>query len=60
MQNRPTTANVLTAEQWQQLEADHTFKRVVELELEPVRGNFDVAHLNQISLQDAACRIGLF
>jgi cell filamentation protein len=49
MQNRPTTANALTAEQRQQLEADHTFKRVVELELEPVRGNFDVAHLKEVN-----------
>ena len=49
MQNKPTAANALTAEQRQQLEADHTFKRVVELELEPVHGNFDAAHLKEVN-----------
>lgn len=49
MQNKPTAANALTAEQRQQLEADYTFKRVVELELEPVRGNFDAAHLKGVN-----------
>ena len=49
MQNKPTAANALTAEQRQQLEADYTFKRVVELELDPVRGNFDAAHLKEVN-----------
>lgn len=49
MPNKPTAANALTAEQRQQLEADYTFKRVVELELDPVRGNFDAAHLKEIN-----------
>jgi cell filamentation protein len=49
MQNKPTIANVLTTEQRQQLEADYTFERVVELELDPVRGNFDVAHLKEVN-----------
>nr|WP_312379724.1 Fic family protein [Delftia acidovorans] len=40
----PASANTLTAAQRRQLEADHTFKRLVELELEPVRGSFDAAH----------------
>ena len=40
---------MLTAEQRQQLEADFTFKRVVELELKPVRGNFDAAHLKEVN-----------
>lgn len=39
----------LTDEQRQQLESDSTFKRIVELELEPVRGNFDSAHLKEIN-----------
>jgi cell filamentation protein len=49
MQNKPTATNVLTTEQRQQLEADYTFKRVVELELDPVRGNFDAAHLKEVN-----------
>jgi cell filamentation protein len=49
MPNKPTAANALTADQGQQLEADYTFKRVVELELDPVRGNFDAAHLKEIN-----------
>ncbi|MDR2881647.1 MAG: Fic family protein [Azoarcus sp.] len=49
MQNKPSAANALTAEQRQQLEADCTFKRVVELELDPVRGNFDAAHLKEVN-----------
>jgi cell filamentation protein len=36
MQNKPTTANALTGDQRQQLEADFTFKLLVELELVPV------------------------
>jgi cell filamentation protein len=31
------------------LEADFTFNRIVELELDPVRGNFDAAHLCEIN-----------
>lgn len=34
--------------QHQQFEADHTFKRLVELELQPVRGHFDTAHLKEV------------
>ncbi|NHB88371.1 hypothetical protein ACSLVK_16940 [Photorhabdus tasmaniensis] len=49
MQNKPTAANALTAELRQRLEADYTFKRVVELELDPVRGNFDAAHLKEVN-----------
>lgn len=41
MQNKPTAANALTAEQRQQLEADYTFKRVVELELDVATHNDD-------------------
>jgi len=44
----PASASTLTAAQRQQLEADHTFKRLVELELEPVRGSFDAAHLKAV------------
>ena len=39
----------MTPDQREQIEADYTFKRVVELELDPVRGNFDVAHLKEIN-----------
>lgn len=39
----------MTPEERGQLEASHTFKRVVELELDPVRGNFDAARLNEIN-----------
>lgn len=31
-----------------QAEANFTFRRIVELELDPVRGNFDAAHLSEI------------
>jgi len=48
MPNTLTAANALTAELRRQLEADYTFKRVVELELNPVRGNFDAAHLKEV------------
>jgi cell filamentation protein len=49
MQNKPTATDALTAEQRQQLEANYTFKRIVELELDPVRGNFDAAHLKEVN-----------
>lgn len=49
MQNKLTTGNALTADQRQQLEADFTFKRLVELELVPVRGNFDSWHLKEVN-----------
>lgn len=39
----------MTPDQREQLEADYTFKRVVELELEAVRGNFNAAHLKEIN-----------
>ncbi len=31
------------------LEGQHTFRRIVELEAHPVRGNFDAAHLREIN-----------
>jgi len=40
---------ILTDEQRQQLEADFTFKRGVELEFDPVRGKFDAAHLREVN-----------
>ena len=49
MQNKPKAANALTAEQRHQLEANYTFSRVVELELDPVRGNFDAVHLKEVN-----------
>ncbi|WP_281661183.1 Fic family protein [Microvirgula aerodenitrificans] len=39
----------MTPEQRQTLEADYTFKRVAELELYPVRGQFDAAHLKEVN-----------
>jgi cell filamentation protein len=45
MQSKITTNN----QRRQQLEADLTFKRIVQLELEPVHGNFDVAHLKEVN-----------
>lgn len=36
-------------EQRDQFEADCTFRRLVELELDPVRGDFDAAHLKEIN-----------
>jgi cell filamentation protein len=39
----------MTPDQRDQLEADHTFRRVVELELDPVRGHFDAAHLKEVN-----------
>ena len=39
----------LTVEEQQKLEAGHTFRRIVELHLDPVRGKFDAAHLKEIN-----------
>ena len=47
--SKQTTLNPLKAEQRQQLEADYTFKRIVELELNQVRGSFDAAHLKEVN-----------
>jgi len=49
MQRASTATDTLTAEQRQRLEADLTFRRVVDLELDPVRGNFDAAHLKEVN-----------
>lgn len=38
-----------TPAQRQLLEARHTWQRLVELRVEPVRGNFDAAHLKEIN-----------
>lgn len=39
----------LTSSQRQLLEARHTWQRLVELRVEPVRGGFDAAHLKEIN-----------
>lgn len=39
----------LTADQKQQLEAKYTYRRILELSLDPVQGNFDAAHLREIN-----------
>lgn len=39
----------LSDEQKQQLEAKYTYRRVLELSLSPVQGNFDAAHLREIN-----------
>jgi cell filamentation protein len=49
MQNQPTAGKSLTTEQRNQLEADYTYQRLYELSLEPVRGNFDAAHLKEVN-----------
>jgi cell filamentation protein len=49
MQNPPVAGKGMTPDQREQIEADYTFKRVVELELDPVRGSFDAAHLKEIN-----------
>jgi len=49
MQTTPATGKLLTPEQRAQLEADYTYKRLYELTLDPVRGNFDAAHLKEIN-----------
>ncbi|MGS0741446.1 hypothetical protein ACVBEF_06380 [Glaciimonas sp. GG7] len=45
MQHQPVVGKAMTPEQREQLEAEYTYKRIFELELDPVRGNFDAAHL---------------
>ena len=47
--NQPKSGKPLSAEQRQALEATHTWQRVVELRLDPVRGNFDAAHLKEVN-----------
>jgi len=49
MQNKPATGKSLTPEQRVQLEADYTYKRLYELALNPVRGNYDAAHLKEVN-----------
>jgi cell filamentation protein len=49
MQHQPPAGKALTAEQRQQLEAYYAYKRLYELALHPVRGNFDAAHLKEIN-----------
>ncbi|MCF3643305.1 Fic family protein, partial [Rhizobium sp. TRM95111] len=39
----------LSAQERESLEGRYTFRRIVELELDPVRGNFDAAHLREIN-----------
>lgn len=39
----------MTPDQREKLEADYTFRRIVELELDPVKGDFDVAHLKEVN-----------
>ena len=39
----------LTAEERLALEGRHTARRIVELELDPVRGKFDAAHLREVN-----------
>ncbi len=39
----------LSDEQKQQLEAKYTYRRVLELSISPVQGNFDAAHLREIN-----------
>ena len=45
----PKNGKPLTVEKRQALEAEHTFRRIVELHLDPVRGKFDAAHLKEIN-----------
>ena len=45
----PKNGKPLTVEERQTLEAKHTFRRIVELHLDPVRGKFDAAHLKEIN-----------
>jgi len=49
MQNKPSTGKSLTPEQRAQLEADYTYKRLYELALDSVRGNFDATHLKEVN-----------
>lgn len=46
---RHKRAKLLTAEERQALEAIYAFRRIVELRLYPVNGNFDAAHLKEIN-----------
>ena len=45
----PEYGKPLTVEERQKLEATYTFRRIVELRLDPVRGAFDAAHLKEIN-----------
>lgn len=47
----PSTKNVkpLSNQEREQIERRQTFQRIIELELDPVRGNFDAAHLKEIN-----------
>lgn len=47
--NQPPSGKPLTAEQRQTLEATFTAQRIVELRINPVRGNFDAGHLKEIN-----------
>lgn len=47
--NQTGNGKPLSAEQRQVLEATHTWQRIVELRLDPVRGNFDAAHLKEVN-----------
>ena len=42
---QPGNGKSLTVEERQTLEAGHTFRRIVELHLDPVRSKFDAAAL---------------
>ena len=46
---QPKNGKSLTVEERQTLEAEHTFRRIVELHLDPVRGKFDAVHLKEIN-----------
>lgn len=49
MTNKSPALDPLAAQQRQRLEAYYTTKRLLELELHPVRGNFDAAHLKEVN-----------
>ena len=49
MQHQPPAGKTLTAEQRQKLEAEYTYRRVLELEFDPVHGNFDATHLKEVN-----------
>src|SRR6218665_23082 len=46
---QPIAGKPMTPKQREKIEADYTFNRIVELDLDPVRGNFDAAHLKEIN-----------
>lgn len=46
---QPKNGKSPTVEERQTLEAEYTFRRIVELHLDPVRGKFDAAHLKEIN-----------